>query len=480
MQRAPIVVILGHVDHGKTTLLDTLKKTRVAASEAGGITQSIGAYQLHYKDKKLTIIDTPGHAAFSAMRKNGATVADLAILVIAANDGVQPQTLEALEAIKQANIPYVVALNKIDLADANVTKTKTQLAEHESAVEGFGGTIPVVEISAKNGTHIPELLDMVFLVYDLSRTSDATSQLLEAAVIESQRDPHKGPLISVVIRSGSIHLEDVITANGIHGKVKALFDDQGKRVSEAHAGDPVQILGFNDIVPVGSVVQIPSKDSNKQQLPAVFPSSPTTRDISVDKDRDTFIIKADSVGTLTALSQSMPTNSDLISSGVGSITESDVLLAESTHAIIVGFRVKAPKSVAKFAENCGVVILTNPIIYKLLEDLIKPEAKQLPQKELGRAKIIKLFDIAGQTIAGCSVASGRLAVGDIAQIGTSSSVIKQIKKGKTNVTSAKVGEECGVLFSPSDGIDLNFSVGNDIIAFENKKLEAKDKKSHHD
>lgn len=477
-QRPPIVVVLGHVDHGKTTLLDTLKKTHVAASEAGGITQSIGASQLHFKDKKLTFIDTPGHAAFGAMRAGGATIADLAILVVAADDGVKPQTIEALETIRQANIPYIVAINKVDLPAADVKKVKTQLTEVGSAVEGFGGTVPVVEISAKEGTHLPELLEMIFLVHELSDVSGSENQPLEAPVIESRRDPKAGPLVSVVVRSGNISLGDDVVAHGIHGKVKALFADDGERVSRRLPGDPAQVLGFDDIVPVGSVVGHLSKENEEVEV-IPMTSPPTVNNAPKEERPQSFVLKANSAGTLAALAHIMPQGTEIVLRGVGDITESDVLHAESTGATIVGFGVKASKSAMALAETHGIPIVTNPIIYKLLESLEKPQAIQVPAVELGRATIVKIFDISDKQVAGCTVISGRLAVGDAVRVDSGATtesdqtapplLIKQIKKGKIDTTVAKAGEECGVLLAPADGQRLNFAVGNAIIAFEKKK-----------
>lgn len=473
MQRAPIVVVLGHVDHGKTTLLDTLKKTQLAAHEAGGITQSIGAYQLLFKGKKLTFIDTPGHAAFSSMRAGGAKVADLALLVVAANDGVKPQTIEALETIRQASIPYIVVINKIDLPDADVVKVKTQLAEQQSSVEGFGGNIPVVEISAKEGTHLPELLEMVFLVYDLSDPIGTIDQSLEAPVIESRRAPGAGPLVSVVIRSGKISLGDHIIAGSIHGKIKALFDERGERVIEALPGDPIQILGFDDIIPVGTIVSKTSESSVQVPTPQQVPRQ-VVRTLPQQEKQKTFILKADSVGTLTALIQSMPSEIEIVSSAVGDISESDILMAESTKATIVGFRVKATKPALTLAEAHGVIIITNTIIYKLLESIADPTIRKSPMLELGRAKIIKVFDVSGQKIAGCKVISGRLTIGDTVQIDESplEFVIKQLKKGKAEATTVKAGEECGVFIAPIGEDILKFTTGNDIIAFEKKKRES--------
>lgn len=479
MQRAPIVVILGHVDHGKTTLLDTLQKSRITQGEAGGITQSIGAYQVTSDNRKITFIDTPGHAAFAAMRQRGARVADLAILVISATDGVQPQTLEALDHIKASGIPYIVAINKIDLPEADIVRVKTQLAEHESAVEGFGGTVPVVEISALKGDHIPDLLEMVSLVFELQNITSESGGPLEAPVIESKRDTHLGPVASIVVRNGSLRVGDRICASGINGKVRAILNDRRERVAACLPGEPGLILGFTDVVPVGAVVTAQGAATAKTQ-PSRFShpeQAQTPRTASPSPDAPmafgTLILKADTQGTLEALGAVMPEGTHIVSRGIGDINESDILLAESTKASIVGFRVNISTSVNTLSQTHKVSILTHDIIYKLLEQLEELMAgpKRPAEVELGRAKILKIFRIDHQDIAGCTVESGRLILGDRVHVETSGSrvtnaTVSSLRQGKAEIKQVKAGQECGVLLRSTDGNVLNLSEGNDIIAYQ--------------
>lgn len=476
MQRSPIVVILGHVDHGKTTLLDTLRKlyfkevARITEGEAGGITQSIGAYQVFIGGKPITFIDTPGHAAFATMRARGARVADIAILIVAADDGVQPQTIEAIGHIKAAKIPYVVAINKIDAAGADVMKVKTQLTEHDSAVEKFGGTVPVVEISAKKGTHIPELLDMIFLVADLEELESKPQAPLQAPVIESFRDTRSGPLVSAIVREGTLSIGDVIHAEYIGGKVRALTNDRGERKVAFLPGEPVQILGFKDVVPVGAVIQSGEpKERVSEQKHTTTVSSGESERMDVPS---VYILKADSQGTLEALHSSMPQDATIIMTSVGHITESDVILAESTKATIVGFRVKVPTSVTKLAASNGVLIVTNEVIYKLFEELeeIRSGTRKPIETELGHAVIKKVFMINGQQILGCMIESGRVCVGDrvhvVSENGQADGIVKQARQGKVEITTAKSGNECGLFIVSSSSEKLNASEGNAIIAFK--------------
>lgn len=466
MQRPPIVVVLGHVDHGKTTLIDALRKSHLAAHEAGGITQSIGAYQVETKGKLVTIIDTPGHAAFAKMREHGAAVADIAILVIAADDGVQPQTLEAISHIKSAQVPYVVAINKIDVNGVDTVKVKTQLAEHDSAVEGFGGTVPVVEISAKQNKGLDELLEMVQLVADVSDIKGSPDDPLEAAVIETTKNSQYGILVSAVIRQGKVTPGDTIFSQTQTAKVKALINYLGHHTNSAGPGEPIQIMGFKNLVPVGTVI-------TAKQI-AVAQKIENTNEISQLTHKDdllsNYILRADSEGALGAL-KSFVTDGKIISAAVGEISESDVLLAESTNSIIIGFRTKVPAATKALAKTHHVIILTNDIIYRLSEDL-EVEKKKLespPEIEMGRATIKKIFDYDGQIIAGCLVESGRLAKADKVHIVSGEEIqngtIKHLKQGKTDVSEVKAKIECGVLVMPVNQEKLNLTAGSAIIPY---------------
>lgn len=492
MTRPPIIAVLGHVDHGKTTLLDALRQTSLAAAEPGGITQTIGAFKVTQQStinnqqstiSHFTFIDTPGHEAFSKMRSRGANVADIALLVIAADDGVKPQTLESLSIIKSAGIPFIVCINKIDLDGASPTQVKTELTKYDAAVEGFGGNIPVVEISAKTGKNLPELLEMISLVWQLQTPVQNSGSLLptaysllplEAPIIDSRLDPHSGPIANVIVRQGTLRLGDQIAAGVINGKVKSLTGDLGQPLEQALPGDPVQVLGLKSVPPVGSVLT----HANNQQLTINNQQSNRPSSIVHSPSSINVILKADSVATLQTLEDSVASLPEskfsLVASGIGDVTESDILLAGSSKSNIIGFRIKVSKKRLDLAKNEGVLIISDFIIYRLLEkltDLQKPPEEKLPP-ETGRAKIVKLFTVDGVEIAGCVVESGKLTVGDPVflvkdNLRLGSARIKQLKFRSENIKDAKTGAQCGVLLAPeAETQKLKLSEGQDIIAYQ--------------
>ena len=468
MFRPPIVVILGHVDHGKTTLLDALRpeSSSITKTEVGGITQSIGAYQTKFVDKLLTLIDTPGHAAFAKMRSGGAKTADVAVLIIAADDGVMPQTIEALEHIKNANIPYLVAVNKIDAPGANVDKIKSQLAEHECLVEGYGGNIPIVTISAKQKTNLNELLEMIMLVYELNGKEALPTSPLKAPIIDSKLDRRTGPLVSVVVLEGTLSVGQQIFAGSASGKIRAIKNDLGLNVKVCLPGQPAQIQGFKQVPPIGTtVVDYPLHAGADTGL---------TEDTIVKKiteDQKSFILRADSRGTLEALTGILPPKSVILSRNVGDVTESDVLLAESGNSVILAFRAEVPQSVLELAKSQKIRIFSSQIIYQLAEiiETLK-EPIVMVETELGQATIAKLFKVGELNIAGCKVEKGRISVGNSVKIifngQRQDGTIKSIKKGITDVGHAAAGEECGLLISSKDKQKLNLTPQNVIIAFE--------------
>lgn len=462
MKKAPVIAVLGHVDHGKSTLLDTLRKSNITGGEAGGITQSIGAYQLKKGTTEYTFIDTPGHEAFAKMRARGAEIADMALLVIAADDGVKPQTQEALQHIQAAKTPMIVVINKIDLTGAKPDQVKKQLAERGVLLEGFGGTIPTVEISAKSGKNLSELLEMIELVYEMSENTEADEKAaLIAAVIESRRDTQVGPIVSVIIKKGKISIGDRLYCGEMEAKVRALVDENGKKVKMRLPGQPGQVVGFKEVVPVGSVITS-EKAENGEEGHREFKEN-------TESDRR-YILKGDSQGTLQALRENLKKGT-IVYSGVGEISESDVLLAVSTKSIIIGFRVKPLKAAVKLAEHDGVKILTGEIIYRLLTDIEEAVLKkQNLDMELGRARIVKLFEIEGKEIAGCVVEKGKLTPGDTVKIMkdeeiTGEGQIERLKCRAREVAVAKAGEECGVLMSAGEGRRLKFGEGDVIVAY---------------
>lgn len=455
LSRPPIVVVLGHVDHGKTTLLDAIRQTEVAAREYGGITQSIGAYQVEIEGGKITFIDTPGHEAFTKMRSRGAGVADIAILVVAANDSVMPQTAESIKIIKEVKIPMIVAINKIDLPEANIDKVIADLGRHEVQLEGYGGDVPYVKISAKKNEGIKELLELVKLVADLAELPGDVAGSLEAIVIESRLDKNRGPLATVVIKNGTLKVGQEVYIDGVKSKIRALIDYKNAQFPQAYPGTPAEILGLTKVPQVGAkVVATVMADAT----------------VAADKKRQitenglAVILKADTLGSLEAITGQLPANVNIIDSSVGEISEADVLLARSTKAIVLGFAVKASAAALKLAEIEKVLVRTYKIIYELLDELADAAAGMaLSEQEevLGKGKIVAEFPFEKMRICGTKVTEGRIARGDKVKIGELSSKIKSLRVGKNEVNKVEAGAECGLLLDPQ----IDFKIGDDIIAY---------------
>jgi translation initiation factor IF-2 len=448
--RPPIVVILGHVDHGKTTLLDYIRSTHRAAGEAGGITQSIGAYRATYKDKFLTFIDTPGHAAFSKMRSRGASIADVAVLVVAADDGVKPQTLESIKHLKAAGIPYVVAINKIDKPDANAEVAKAELTQAEVFVEGYGGNVPFVLISGKTGKGVDSLLETLLLLAELEEVSGDPAATLVAPVIEAHKDNHKGFIVSALVREGTLKIADHIHAGTSNAKVKAMFDDTGKSVAEALPGAPVQILGWESLPNVGEVINTGVSD---------VAAAATTSNLDAEAGEHlNIILKADTQGSLEAIMGSFPKEVNIIESSTGDINESDILLASTTGSIILGFNSKATSTIKKLAEVEHVKILSHKIIYELLEFIEKKILRLLEpnydEKVQGEGTILKIFEINKDKIAGVKVLKGKFTTGDTIHLkhedGTTKDArIRAMRVGKDEVKVVEAGAECGIFLFPN-------------------------------
>ncbi|MDP3955302.1 MAG: translation initiation factor IF-2 [bacterium] len=461
--RPPIVAVLGHVDHGKTSLLDRIRETHLAEREAGGITQTIGAYQISFKNQKITFIDTPGHAAFSKMRARGGQAADLVILVVAADDGVMPQTVESIEYIKHAEIPFLVAINKIDLPGMEIEKVKNQLAQNGVLLEGYGGDVVAVPVSAKTGQGIDELLEMILLVAQMQEIKADPEGFLQGIVIESRKD-QSGPIGTIIIKNGSLKIGDQILAGGVTARVKGLIGGNKKRIEKAEPGDPVEVLGFTSPPPVGAEVLIVGSASEevlaeRAKIPKFTPE---------EEKKLKIILKADSTGTLEAVSGSLGSEVLLVSAGVGDVSDSDVLLANVMGARIFGFRVKISGSVTKLAESENIQIKTYDIIYKFLEDMDKilvDRGRQAELKVSGRAEIVAEFIIEGKRIAGCRVIEGKLIQGDTVSLSRggklfSESQISRIKQRAKTIAEVKAKEECGVLLEPS----LDFKPGDVLVS----------------
>lgn len=452
--RPPVITVLGHVDHGKTSLLDRIRQANIAAKEKGGITQAIGAYQIDYHGQKITFIDTPGHAAFSAMRSRGGKVADVAILVVAADDGVMPQTKESIEHIKSAGIPYVVAVNKIDLPQANLLKVKSDLAEAGEYVEGYGGNVPLVEISAKTGQGIDQLLENVLLLAELEELRDTSTDPVSAVVVESQLHPHKGPLVTLLIKSGRLSIRDELFSGAVRlGKVKSLVFASDDKTGSANPSTPVQVMGFEIMPHVGDVV------TTVAGLPIAKPAV-LGRSTSLVSDNKTVkvIIKADVAGSLEAILGSLPESVEVVASSIGGVTESDIQLAVGNQAVIVCFNTRSSGTVTKLAEVENVKVISFGIIYELF-DYLKEAVEQAQQEGkvivLGEAKILKTFPFDNKIVYGCLVTSGKIRLGDLVE----KSKITSLRVGKEAVKEAKKDIECGLILEPP----LDFKIGDDII-----------------
>lgn len=442
--RQPIVTVLGHVDHGKTSLLDALRNTSVYDREAGGITQSIGASVLVTKEgKKITFIDTPGHAAFSNMRSRGAKVADIAILVVASSEGVKPQTKEAIGLIKEANIPFIVAVTKIDLPNASVETTLGELEKEEIYFEGRGGQTPYIPVSAKEKKGLTELVDMVLLLSEVNDLKSDEQTELEALVIETNKEKG-GNSVSVVVRNGTLKIGDSIYAESVNGKARGLFDWLGKPVKEVFPGEPVKVLGFEGLPPVGAVVK---KGISGQQT-----EEKINKYARFDKTKIPLVLKASTSGALEALVASIPQEFTIVASSVGDVTESDVLDAKANGAMIFAFESKIPGSVTKLAEMDSVKVQTFRVIYELLQkldEIVKGGIVEIT----GKAEILAEFPFDGKRVAGSKVITGRINKTDKVKLMRGEQdlgfvKILSIKKQKQEVPGVGQGEECGILFAP--------------------------------
>lgn len=469
--RPPVIAIMGHVDHGKTSLLDAIRKSKVAAGEAGGITQHIGAYQIEYNGRKLTFLDTPGHAAFSKMRSRGAQVTDIVVLVVAADDGVKPQTIESIQHIRASGVDYIVAINKIDAPGANVINVKTQLAEHEVFVEGFGGNVSVVEVSAKTGQGINDLLELLQLTADVQDLKNDPTAAFKGVVIESGKDAKTGVYATILVQEGTLLVRDDVYVEGRKERVRVMTDENGKQVKEALPASAVRVLGFSEVPAVGAIVASTVEATKTGMTPGVV--EPTDRTTGVLK----LILKADVVGSEEALLGSMPVDVEVIASGVGDISESDVLMAQTTGARIVGFNVRATKSVQELAEQHGVKLKSYRIIYELLEDLDKAIFvilhPDMNEEEVGVAEIVAEFNMRGERIAGCKVISGEIKRGPtiLYHLKRDDQVvvnprIRTMKQGKQDVDSVKAPAECGIVFRGN----VSFKIGDTLVCYIIKEV----------
>lgn len=458
--RQPIVVVLGHVDHGKTSLLDAIRKTSVASKEAGGITQAIGASVIETKDgKRITFIDTPGHAAFGKMRGRGAKVADIAILVVAQDDGVQPQTKEAIQIIRDAGIPFVVAGTKSDVAGVNAEALKGQLEKEQIFFEGRGGEVPFVSVSAKNNIGLIELIDTLILMAEVIEIKGDPEADLEAVVIESNKEK-MGTVATIIVRNGSIKVGETIFAEEVECKVRGIFNDKGIGAREVLPGFPARIIGFSETPPVGALV---TKKPHKAVEVIVAPKN--VFDLRRLKDDEIpVIIKASNAGALEAIIASLPPKTIVVDSGVGEITSSDIISAKTGNVYILAFETKIPNDITKLAEAEKIKIARFDIIYELLQ-YVEEILKKGRVEELGKAEVVAIFPFNDKKVAGSKVISGRISKGDSLilmrgekEVGKARAT--SLRKVKVEVSSVGQGEEFGVIVEPQ----LDFSVGDVLVS----------------
>lgn len=476
--RPPIVTILGHVDHGKTTLLDFIRKTSVATKEHGGITQHIGAYQVVFAGKSITFIDTPGHAAFEKMRSRGAKVADIAVLVVAIDDGVMPQTIEAIKHIQQAKVSMIVVVNKVDLPGVNkevqLQKIKKQLSDHEVVVEEYGGDVPIMPLSAKTGEGVDKLLEMITLVAELHELKGDANLPAQGVVIESSLDKFKGSVTTILVRNGTLKKGDQIMVGGVSGKVRGLFDFTGKPTLQAGPSTPVEVLGLSSVPPVGATIgeEAAKEAERKEQITDLIGRLKQEESKTLK-----LIIKADKQGSLEAVVGALEKFNkdgrvvDFISTGTGDIGEENVKMAAAVGAIVVGFNVKVAPSAVKLAENEHVLIRTYNIIYELIEeveDVVEGLLKVGQVEEvLGKADILAEFPYGkNERIAGCRVIEGMIAKGQKIRVLRDGEALgdvklKSLKKVKEEVNKAEKGQDCGMIFDPP----VDFKIGDIVESF---------------
>ena len=492
--RPPVVTIMGHVDHGKTSLLDFIRKTKVVDGEAGGITQHIGAYTIEKDGRKITFIDTPGHAAFTAMRARGAEVTDIAVLVVAADDGVMPQTVEAINHIKQAGVPMIVAINKMDKPTANVERIKQQLSEHDVIPEEWGGDAILVPVSAKTGEGVDKLLEMMLLVADMEDLKANPNRPAIGTIIEAKLDRGRGPVATILVQNGTLKIGNTLVCGTTLGRVRAIIDDSGKNVVSAGPSTAVAVLGLEDVPNAGDSVQAVEERFSKQiiqerkaklQLEKIKNSGGTSLEefmqLSGDMKHLNIIIKADVQGSVEALKSSLIDESNdevkisCIHSGVGAVNETDVLLAQASHAMIIAFNVKVESKILKMAEKADVEIKSYKIIYEALNDVaLKVKGMQAPKYQrnsIGTAEVRMVYKITGVgLVAGCYVKSGYITRNAIAQIIRGGEVIKEtvvesIKIFKDDAKEVREGFECGIKLK-----DAEYKEGDIIEAFEEKEI----------
>ncbi|MFA6423240.1 MAG: translation initiation factor IF-2 [Patescibacteria group bacterium] len=499
VSRPPIVTIMGHVDHGKTSILDYIRKTHVTEGESGGITQHIGAYQAEKKNRIITFIDTPGHEAFSKMRAHGANITDIVILVVAATDGVKPQTIEAIDHSKNANVPIIVAINKIDVPGADIEKVKRELSDYGLLPEEWGGDTVMVNVSAKTGEGIDGLLDMVLLIADLKNYQANPEEDATAIIIESKIEKGKGFSATVLVQNGTLKINDAIVAGRVFGKIRTMEDYAGKKIKLAGPSTPVRISGLSEVVEVGESMistddlkiarEIASQNALKESVVGKRDENKVMmRDLaekvaSGEIQELKIIVKSDVKGSLDALNKvisDIKTEKvalNLIRTGTGDISETDIMLARAAGALIFGFRVKIDTQIAKLAEVNKVIVKSYDVIYELVDDLknilsglIAPEIVEI---ETAKAKIVQIFrDDNKIKVVGCSVLEGKASIGQDVKIKRNDEIILatkiiSIRREKSEVKDIIAGSDCGISLPPKTDVQ----VGDLLIPYKTESHE---------
>ncbi|HUD72593.1 MAG TPA: translation initiation factor IF-2, partial [Dongiaceae bacterium] len=501
VHRPPVVTIMGHVDHGKTSLLDAIRSSDIVAGEAGGITQHIGAYHIRHKNRGITFIDTPGHEAFTMMRARGARVTDVVVLVVAADDGVMPQTLEAMAHAKAAGVPIVVAINKVDKPGANLDRVKKQLSDQNLLVEDWGGQTVAVPVSAKAKQGIDELLEMILLVADLGDYKSDPATQAAGTVLESRLDRSRGAVATVLVQRGTLRIGDPFIAGAVHGKVRAMFDDLGRRTQVAGPSIPVEVLGLEGVPKAGDPFQVLEEEWRVRQIGA-FRQQKLRAELMAKSSRLTLdhlyqqitegtvrelplVVKADVQGSVEALTktlQDLPSDkvkTRVIHAGSGAITETDVLLASASNAIIIGYNVRPERSAQELADKEKVDIRLHSIIYDIANEiksamvgLLDPESKEV---YLGRAEVRQTFKVPKiGTVAGCMVSDGRITrSADVRLLRDNVVVftgkILSLRRFKDDASEVKQGYECGIGVANFNDI----KIGDVIEAFKIEKVAVK-------
>jgi translation initiation factor IF-2 len=475
IEKPPVVTVMGHVDHGKTSLLDRIRSANVQSGEAGGITQHIGAYQVESGEKRITFIDTPGHEAFTEMRARGARVTDIVVLVVAADDGVMPQTQEAIEHARAAEVPIVVAINKIDVPNANQDRVMGELAERGLTPEAWGGETVTVAVSAKTGEGIDELLDNILVVAELEYLQANPNAPASGYAIEGERDPGRGPVATMLLNRGTLHKGDVVLAGTAYGRVRAMLDYTGQRIKDAGPGDPAEILGLSGVPEAGTRFEVVDHERiardraqqveaalRRQELAEHGGTRRTLEELLGESGTQdlNLVVKADVAGSVEALKEALARLSteevrvNVVRSGVGAITDSDVMLASASDGILLGFSVRPTNTARQVAEREGVEIRTYDVIYKALEDIEAAMrgmlAPETAENETGSAEVRAIFRVPGVgTVAGCYVTRGEVSRNNRVRVVRDGTVVYEgsiasLKRFKDDVRSVREGFECGI------------------------------------